>query len=57
MFKEVVPSLLSLDPFLRLQAFSYWSRKSPQFVVPNSQQESLLLAALLATGEGFKSPS
>ena len=37
-FKEVVPSLHSLDPFLRLQAFSYWSQKSPQFVVPNSQR-------------------
>ena len=28
----------SLDPFLRLQAFSYWSQSSPQFVVPNSQK-------------------
>ena len=37
MFKDIVPSLPSLDPFLRLQAFSYWSRKSSQFVVPNSQ--------------------
>ena len=37
-FKEVVPSLPSLDPLLRLQAFSYWSRKSPQFVVPSSQR-------------------
>ena len=37
-FKEVVPSLPSLDPFLRSQAFSYWSRRSPQFVMPNSQQ-------------------
>ena len=38
MFKDVVPSLPSLDPFLRPQAFSYWSRRSPQFVVPNSQR-------------------
>ena len=37
-FNDIVPSLLSLDPFLRLQAFSYWSRRSPQFVVPNSQR-------------------
>ena len=37
MFKEVVPSLPSLDPFLRLQAFFYWSRRSSQFVVPVSQ--------------------
>ena len=37
-FKDIVPSLPSLDPFLRLQAFSYWSRRSPQFVVPNSQR-------------------
>ena len=38
MFNDIVPSLLSLDPFLRLQAFSYWSQRSPQFVVPNSQR-------------------
>ena len=38
MFKDIVPSLPSLDPFLRLQAFSYWSRRSSQFVVPNSQK-------------------
>ena len=38
MFNDIVPSLLSLDPFLRLQAFSYWSRRSLQFVVPNSQR-------------------
>ena len=37
-FKDIVPSLPSLDPFLRLQAFSYWSQRSPQFVVPNSQR-------------------
>ena len=37
-FKDVVLSLPSLDPFLRLQAFSYWSRRSPQFAVPNSQR-------------------
>ena len=37
-FKEVVLSLPSLDPFLRSHAFSYWSQKSPQFVVPNSQR-------------------
>ena len=37
-FKDKVPSLPSLDPFSRLQAFSYWSRRSPQFVVPNSQR-------------------
>ena len=37
-FKEVVPSLSSPNPFLRLQAFSYWSRRSPYFVVPNSQR-------------------
>ena len=24
-FKDIVPSLLSLNPFLRVQAFSYWS--------------------------------
>ena len=28
-FKDIVPSLPSLDPFLMLQAFSYWSRRSP----------------------------
>ena len=28
-FKEVVSSLPSLDLFLRLRAFSYWSRRSP----------------------------
>ena len=38
MFNDIVPSLPSLDPFLRLQAFSYWSRRSPQFVIPNSQR-------------------
>ena len=38
MFKDIVPSLPSLHPFLRLQAFSYWSRKGSQFVVPNSQR-------------------
>jgi len=38
LFKEIVPSFPSLDPFLRLQAVSYWSRKSPQFVVPNSRR-------------------
>ena len=27
-FKDIVPSLPSLDPFLRFQAFSYWSRRS-----------------------------
>ena len=37
-FKDVVPSLPSLDPFLRPQAFSYWSWRSPQFVVPNFQR-------------------
>ena len=37
-FKDIVPSLPSLDPFLRLQAFSYWSRGSPQFTMPNSQR-------------------
>ena len=37
MFKDIVHSLPSLDPFLRVQAFSYWSRRSSQFVVPNSQ--------------------
>jgi len=35
-FKEVVPSLPFLDPFLRSLAFIYWSQRSPQFVVPNS---------------------
>ena len=35
-FKDIVQFLSSLDPFSRLQAFSYWSRRSPQFVVPNS---------------------
>ena len=38
MFEDIVPYLPSLKPFLRLQAFSYWSRRSPQFVVPNSQR-------------------
>ena len=37
-FKDIVPSLPSLDPFLRLQAFSYWLWRSPQFTVPNSQK-------------------
>ena len=37
-FKDIEPSLPSLDPFLRLQAFSYWLRRSPQFEVPNSQR-------------------
>ena len=37
-FKNIVPSLPALDPFLRLQAFSYWSWRSPQFVLPNSQR-------------------
>ena len=32
MFKDIVPSLPSLDLFLRLQVFSYWSRRSSQFV-------------------------
>ena len=36
-FKDIVHSLPSLDPFLRVQAFSYWLRRSSQFVVPNSQ--------------------
>ena len=36
--KDIVLSLPSLDPFLRLQAFSYWSRRGPQFAVPNSQR-------------------
>ena len=35
-FLHRVPSLPSLEPFLRLQAFSYWSRRSPQFAIPNS---------------------
>ena len=38
MFNDVVPFLPYLDPFLRLQAFSYWSQRSPQFVVPYSQR-------------------
>lgn len=38
LFNDTVPSLPSLDPFMRLQAFSYWSKRSPQFVVPNSQR-------------------
>ena len=37
-FKDVVPSLTSFDPFLRVQAFFYWSRRSSQFVVPNSHR-------------------
>ena len=37
LFKDIVPSLPSLDPFLRLQAFSYFSQRSSEFVVPNSQ--------------------
>ena len=37
-FKEVVSSLPSLDPFIRLQAYSYQSRRSPQVTVPNSQR-------------------
>ena len=35
-FNDIVPSLPSLNPFLTLQAFSYWLRRNPQFVVPNS---------------------
>ena len=35
-FKDVVHSLHSLDLFLRVQAFSYWSQRSSQFVMPNS---------------------
>ena len=35
MFKEVVPSLPSLDSILRSHAFLYWSQRSPKFVVPN----------------------
>ena len=31
-------SLPSLNPFLMLQAFSYWSWRSPHFAVPNSQR-------------------
>ena len=38
MFKDVVPSLLSLDLFQRVRAFSYWSRRSSQFVMPNSHR-------------------
>ena len=38
-FKDIVPSIPFLDPFLRLQAFSYWSRRDSQFVVPNSQRK------------------
>ena len=38
MFNDIVPSLPSLNPFLRLQDFSYWSWRSPQFAVPNSQR-------------------
>ena len=37
-FNDVVPSLPFWDPFLRLQDFSYWSWRSPQFAVPNSQR-------------------
>ena len=37
-FKYIVPSLPSLDPFLRLPAFSYWSQRSPQFAMPNSHR-------------------
>ena len=37
-FKDIVLSLPSLDPFLRLQAFSYLSQRSSQFMVPNSQR-------------------
>ena len=37
-FKDVVPSLPSLDSFLRPQDFSYWSKRSPQFVVTNSER-------------------
>ena len=35
-FKDIVPSLPSLDLFLRVQTFSYWLRRTSQFVVPNS---------------------
>ena len=38
MFKDIVPSLHFLNLFLRIQAFSYWLRRSSQFVVPNSQR-------------------
>jgi len=37
-FKDIVPSLPSLDPFLRLQPFSYWSWRNPQFAVPIFQR-------------------
>ena len=56
-FKDVVPSLPSLDPFLRLQAFSYWSRRSPNLQCPTPREESLLLVAILVIGEEYRSLS
>ena len=41
-FKVVIPSLPSLDPFLSFQAYSYWSCRSPQVTVPNSQRGAFI---------------
>ena len=51
MFKEVVPSLPSLDAFLRLQAFSYWSKGAPNSWCPTLSGKSLLAVALLVIGK------
>ena len=56
MFKEVVPYLPSLDPFLRLQAFSYWWEEGPSSWCQTPSGGSLLSVALLVTRKGFKSP-
>ena len=56
-FKDIVPSLPSLDPFLRLQAFSYWSWRGPNSLCPTPKGESLLPIVLLAIGEEFRSLS
>ena len=50
-FKEVVPSLPSLDAFLRLQAFSYWSKGAPNSWRQTLSGKSLLVVALLVTGK------
>ena len=54
-FKEIVPFLPTLDPFLRLQAFSYWSWGVLSLWCQTLREESLLLVVLLVTREEFKS--
>ena len=56
-FKDVVSSLPSLDPFLRLQAFSYWSRRSLNLQCLTPREEFLLLVAILVIGEEYRSLS